>query len=655
MAKQKSFKYTGPTPPRNLINGIEQIESKMQDGDYESAGEILHELEAKYRENPFLLKIAYIYYSDMQNYYALEPVCRSLYAMDKRDPDIALATATAYMMNNRIGIARKIFVDFLRRCPDHEDSPHIRQTVEKVESDLRKEADPNITDAQLFDELILLHDEIRYALDHHLHHQGRRLAEQLLTKYPAFTPAINNLAQIYYMEGNISKAIQICEQAIATSPENIHALANYARMLFIAGRETEITEITGRLKKSETPAADKWTKIAETLGFIGDDDGLLDLYSRVKEEKQLSDEYISPFFYHLVAVAYANRGDEKEAKALWNKALQLDPDFEFALENLEDIKLPNHERNGAWAYTTQYWFPALGQEIGIALGSSGKHAEKSVKNFINNHSEIIHLAPTLYQRGDPSTRQFLIGITGITENKELLAATKEFALGQQGSDKLRLEAAQMLSRNKSLPNGSVRMWIEEEWRELLMLGFEINGEPRINMPKAAMDIYFQSHEALKNEDSAKAQQILEDGIKTYPNSPSLLNNLAASYQMQGNLDKAEKILDEIAVRFPDYLFGIVAKARVEIKNKNYGGAQELISRAMQRDSFHFSEFEFLCAAQIDLLLLEGHADSAEQWLGLWEKMLPDSPAVKEYKEKVTLNIPASWSKSLISKPKKSKR
>jgi tetratricopeptide (TPR) repeat protein len=652
MPNQKSFKYTGPTPPRNLIKGIELIESKIRDGDYESAGEILHDLEVKYRENPFLLPVAYNYYSDMKDYYALEPVCRSMYALDKRNSDIALATATTYMMNNRIGIARKILVDFLRRWPDHADAPRLRKTIEGVEIEIRKEADLNLTDEQLFDELILLHDEIRYALEHHLYHQGRRLAEQLLAKYPAFTPAINNLAQMYYMEGNISKAMQICEQAIAISPENIHALANYARMLFITGRETYALEITTRLRKSETPAADRWTKIAETLGFIGDDDGLLDLYSRVKAEKQLSDEYVRPFFYHLVAVAYANRGDEKEAKVLWNKVLELDPTFEFALENLEDLKLPKHERNGPWAYTTQDWFPSMTRELETEIGGSGKHVEKTFKNFIHNHPEILRLASALYQRGDPSSREFLIGLVGITENEDLVAATKEFALGQQGSDKLRLEAAQMLSRNKSLPNGLARMWIEGECREILMLAFEINGKIRTDLPKAGMEIYFQSYEALKNEDGAKAQRILEDGIKIYPNSPSLLNNLAFAYQIQGNLDKSRRMLDEVLERFPDYLFGMVAKARVEIKNDNYAAAQELISRAMQRESFHFSEFETLCAVQIDLFLLEGRADSAEQWLGIWEKMIPDSPAMKEYKEKATWNMPASWSNSLLSKSRK---
>jgi tetratricopeptide (TPR) repeat protein len=655
MPKQKSFKYTGPTPPRHLINSIDQIESKMQAGDYESAGEILHDLEKKYRENPFLLTVAYNYYSETQNYYALEPVCRSLYAMDKRDPDIALAIATTYMMNSRPGMARKVFVDFLHRWPNHEDAAVARKTIVEIESTLRQETEPNLTDAQLFEELIVLHDEVCYALDHHLFHQGRRLAEQLLAKFPTFIPALNNLAQIYYLEGNLSKALQTSQGALEKSPENIHALANYARMLFIMGREADAMEIAKRLKQSEAPAADKWTKIAETLGFIGDDNGLLDLYSRVKAEKQLSEQYVSPLFYHLVAVIYANRGDEKEAKALWNKVLQLDPDFELALENLEDIRLPKHERNGSWAYTIQYWFPALRQEIETALGGSGKQAEKSVKNFINNHPEILRLAPILYQRGDPSARQFLIGLAGITGNESLTAAAKEFALGQKGSDKLRLEAAQMLSRNKTLPNGLVRMWIEGEWRELLLLGFEINDEPRTDLPKAAMDVYFQSHQALKNEDGAKAQIILEDVIKKFPNSPSLFNNLAVAYQIQGNLDKSRKMLDEVLERFPDYLFGIVARTRNEINNKNYAAAHELIHRAMQRESFHFSEFESLCAVQIDLLLLEGRADRAEQWLGIWEEMMPDSPAVKEYKGKASLQMLVASGKSWMRKQRKANK
>src|SRR5208283_916314 len=176
MPQQKSFKYTGPTPARRLLDGIEQVESKMEEGDYEAAGAILHGLEAKYRENPILQMAAYNYYAETENYYALESICRSLYAANKHDPDIALATATTYMMNHRIGLARKVFADFLRRWPDHGDSPDIRKTVGELESTLMEEAEPNVTDRQFLEELIVLHDEVRYALDHQLYHQGQRLA-----------------------------------------------------------------------------------------------------------------------------------------------------------------------------------------------------------------------------------------------------------------------------------------------------------------------------------------------------------------------------------------------------------------------------------------------------------------------------------------------
>ena len=653
MPQQKSLKYTGPTPPRRLLAGIEQIESKMEEGDYETAGSLLHSLEAKFHENPILQMAAYNYYAQTENYFALESICRSLYAAHKHDPDIALATATTYMMNERLGMARKVFVDFLRRWPDHGDATDIRKTVEALKSTLMEQAEPNVTESEFLEELMVLHDEVRYALDHQLYYQGQRLAERVRAKYPTFTPVINNLAQIHYLQGNLSKAIQICHEALALSPDNIHALANYARMLYISGNETEAREVVERLRKSEESASDKWTKISETLGFIGDDHGLLELYARVKAANQLSDEYVSPLFYHLIAVACANEGKDKEAKALWKKALELDPEFEFALENLKDLGLPKYERNGAWAFTLQYWFPSLGNEMERALGSSGKQAEKFINDFINNHPEILRLAPVLFQRQDSASRQFLIGIAGFSNNEELCAAAKEFALGQKGSDQLRLEAAQMLSRNKRLPNGPTRMWIKGEWQEALMFGFEVNGEPRLDLPQAAMDMYLQATQALRNEDGAKAEQILENAVKRYPNNPSLWNNLAAAYELQGKFDKSEKMVDAVVARFPDYFFGILARARREMNGGNYAAAHELINGALQRQSLHFSEYESLCIIQIDLSLLEGHKDTAKQWLDMWEKIMPDSSAVKAYKRKMRGRVASSGpSRSNRSKVKK---
>ncbi|MEW6406797.1 MAG: tetratricopeptide repeat protein, partial [Chloroflexota bacterium] len=149
--------------------------------------------------------------------------------------------------------------------------------------------------------------------------------------------------------------------------------------------------------------------------------------------------------------------------------------------------------------------------------------------------------------------------------------------------------------------------------------------------------------------------ILEEAVKKFPNSPSLFNNLAVAYQMRGEFDKSREMLDEVIKRFPDYLLGIAAKARDEMNHRNYAATHELINRAMQRESFHFSEFEALCAIQIDLSLLEGQIKGAEQWLDIWEEMMPDSPRLKEYKGKIKSGTSAAAGKSWIRKPGKAKK
>ena len=626
------IKYNGPTPPRQLTDGIEDIHSYMAKGDYASAGGILQRLEERYREHPVLISVAYNYYLDTQNMRELERVCVALQALQRNDPDIALSLARAHLANNRQGLGRKTLLNFLRRWPNHEAAEETKTMIEEIERSIVLDAVPGVSEKDLLDELSILHDEVRYALEHQLFSQGRKQAERLLKKYPTFAPALNNLSQIYYLEGNMPRSLELCNKVLEIAADNIHALSNLTRLLCVLGKETEARQMAERLKSSNARAADKYIKIMEALGFLGDDEETIRVYKQAKEANELEGALFAPICHHLAAVAYANQGNEHKAKALWKEALEMDADFDLARGNLDDLKLPRHERNGAWAYPVEYWLPYFQSEIKAMAGIDSKRIIKSFEQFIARHPEIIRIAPALYQRGDRFARESLIKMTAISEDKLLLEATTAFALGQKGADELRIQAAQVASSRHCIPAGNTRMWINGEWREIMMLGFQLSGDAKAQMPKDVEDVYKKSAQALYDEDGAKAAGILEEAVRRFPDNAPLFNNLAVAYEMQGKTEQAEKMIDEMAEKFPDYFFGIVARARRAMRAKDYALAHTLLETAMRRETLHFSEFESLCAINVELAEEEDAPDTARQWLDMWEQAMPKSPILQEYKD-----------------------
>jgi len=69
--------------------------------------------------------------------------------------------------------------------------------------------------------------------------RGRQVAENILRTFPHFCPALNNLSQIYSIQGEIEKAIQIAQKVLIEEPTNIHAISNLARFYFLTGKPSE--------------------------------------------------------------------------------------------------------------------------------------------------------------------------------------------------------------------------------------------------------------------------------------------------------------------------------------------------------------------------------------------------------------------------------
>lgn len=98
-----------------------------------------------------------------------------------------------------------------------------------------------------------------------------------------------------------------------------------------------------------------------------------------------------------------------------------------------------------------------------------------VAEDIERHPELIRFVPAALASGDEHCKEFAINLADMSAHPAILDSLKEFSLGQNGSDALRMEAAQMLTKHGIFKSGeTIDLWIEGESRPLMMLGFQIS-------------------------------------------------------------------------------------------------------------------------------------------------------------------------------------
>ena len=251
--------------------------------------------------------------------------------------------------------------------------------------------------------------------------------------------------------------------------------------------------------------------------------------------------------------------------------------------------------------------------------------------LIQRHPELLALLPHYLARGDNDTREFAIRLMKMAETPELVALLKGFSLSKLGTDQMRLDVSQFLSKQGHLASGNHRMWINGQWTTILQLNFEITSDPIPNSQFPAVNkLSFQAIEALHTQDGAKAQALLEEAL-AIEETPSMLNNLALALEMQGKAKQAHEMAGSIHTRFPDYFFGISAEARKATIAGDFEKAHTLLDGLMRRQRMHITEYDALCEAQIHLALARENQEVARSWLQMWEKVNPEDQRLMEYR------------------------
>lgn len=646
--------------PRRLREGLDEADILLEEGRAAQALEILEELDERYPNQVYVLGMIIEACSHLKDGRGFLSAARRLHRLTPNRPDVKLSLASAYLANMFPALALTTFREFLRRWPQHEEAANARKTVEALEAELPQMLAKAGLDFDADFDFACQHEEAQVCLNTGEFARAKSLAEKMQRQKPDFAAPLNNLSQVYWLEGDLPRAIETCERVLAIRPDNIHALGNLVRYLYLAGRKEEAAPLVERLKASTAEAADRWRKLAETLAFIGDDQGILELAARAKKEAHPIE--LDAYFHHFVAVSECLRGKEKEARAHWQRALHLNPNFEPARENLDDLKKPAHKRNGPWAFPAAQMLPprAIQEMVRVIEQGAKRKGEENfqpaVRRILDKRPELLQMAPLLLERGDAQAKEYVLMMADISGHPGFLSLLKEYAFGQKGSDESRLKAAQILSKFNVVPAGETKLWLQGEWQPILLLGFEITAEPlmdRYPLHQKAINLMAQALEALRAEDGPRAEELLRKALIIQPEHPSLLNNLALALDVQKKDEEKDAILKRITNDFPDYFIGQMAQARKAIQSGDLDKARSILNHWMEtKKKYHVTEFNILCKTQIDLSLAEENSEGALSWMKMWEATEPDDPDFEPYQQHLEILELLSKFKSRLRKKNK---
>ena len=588
------------------------------DGQYPNRADILDELTEAAFEAGDLLSFALF--------------GEQLLTLNPNNADLMLALGSAYFQTGFAGLAYTTTERFVRAFPRHPEAVKLRSMLAEIRPSLEQALPPDVPLSLAIDS-----DRIGFCLAVDDLDRGRSEALRALKQHPNYIPILHNLSLIEFMLGNAQEAIGAAQRVLERDADNYHAHANLVRFLLLTGRGDEARVHAEQLRQATSPdPVDLWVKQMEAFSYLGDDAAVLEVAKNAGLDKRGPKKEIDPALYHYAAVATLSRGDSKKARRYWERALDLEPDDDVALDNLDDLDLPPGERNGPWAFTILDYMPhRIVGDIGAIIEDVGERQPdastlRKMRDLLHKHPALMAILPQLMLHGDPNGCFFAVALAHITEMPELLPALRDFALGPHGPDAVRVEAAEYLIRKGQLPAGPLQLWQEGQQREVLLMGFEIYDEAVQNRlpPKLAKLIQNGADEMLAG-DFVAAERAFVQVLDKAPDSFVARYNQAMALEGQGRFDEAAAIYQEVHGQHPDYFFGRIGMTKALLRQGKLDEAAAMLQPLLQSKRLHVSEFNALCNTQIDLALALGDRTAAQSWDDLWRRVTPDAPPLAE--------------------------
>jgi len=223
--------------PRRLREGLAEADGLLSKNKPQDALDLLLELDRKFPRQKDVLGLMANTYTELGNQHGYLHALYQLHSLTPNRAEIKLGLAGAYLSNGRMALALRTFRQYLKQWPHDEQVVDVQKTIPQLEQGLSEtlgELGFSLEDGLDF---ACKHEELQVLMEFGNYERGKQLAKSLLGQRPHFVPVLNNLSQVYWLEGNLAGAIELSQQVLDVQPDNVHALSNLTRFLFMQGKQ----------------------------------------------------------------------------------------------------------------------------------------------------------------------------------------------------------------------------------------------------------------------------------------------------------------------------------------------------------------------------------------------------------------------------------
>ena len=197
--------------------------------------------------------------------------------------------------------------------PFGDDSMEIIDFVEQKEAFIEE-------DDGLDGEAYFLQEKARSHMESSDFNEAIELLESIITDYPEYWSAYNNLALAYFYIGKTEQAADLLHDVLKRNKGNIHALCNLAVFYYYEKKEEELQSLLELLMKIKPYLIEHRYKLGATFALLGRHKEAFEWFRSLQKQGYEGD---AGFYYWLSHSAYST-GHEEIARSAYAKLIEID-------------------------------------------------------------------------------------------------------------------------------------------------------------------------------------------------------------------------------------------------------------------------------------------------------------------------------------------
>jgi tetratricopeptide (TPR) repeat protein len=454
-------------------------------------------------------------------------------------------------------------------------------------------------------------------------------------------PPHNNLSLALFCGGQPEEAIAEVRHVLSVMPDNIHALSNGIRFLAWTGRESEARDLWARLRTIEPRHADLQIKAAEAAAALGQDADVYRLLSPLDRDdlsevrRGLSDRAK----LHL-AIAEANLG----RRGARRKLEALEGTHSLADEVLAAFKAGKPGPGWADRYPCFHSSALLSHEqLDELLGLVKQQETMDEERFRREIARFVRRYPQAVLAAEKLIWEENLVDSGVTmlhllDTPQAHAALRRFGLSRAGEDAQRMNALQALSEAGEIgPDEPLRVWLEGEWKDVLMRQLVISDEPMRTYDPAVIDLVVEATEASLEGDDQRAEELYHRVLELESRNREAHLNLGTIYVQRGEVERGKEMLRTALEIDPLYVHARCNLALLTLEEGDVEAAEAMIAPLGQVTRFHPEEMALYTYIQARILVAREEYAAARNLLQLSLEMEPDFEPSQDLLSRIQLN------------------